>query len=164
VRTDRFTWLIGAVAGALVAALIVALLFATNALMGALMDDFFGLAFVLGPAWLGPAVAAGAILAAGLIGGRAARRGTDTLFVAGMLGVLWFVAGYVAWVFVWTLYRLGMSGELGSALLLPIYAALLALAELLLPALVLFLPASLLWAWLVGAVLRPGSTRNPASR
>ncbi len=153
-------WLIGAVVGALDAALVVALLVATDALMGAVIDEFFGLAFVLGPAWLGPAVAAGSILVAGLIGGCAARRGTDSLVVAGMFGVLWFLAGYVAWVFVWTLWRLGMSAEIGSAPFLPFHAALLTLAGLLLPAIVVFLPAALLWAWVVGAVLDEGSAHG----
>jgi hypothetical protein len=146
---------VGAVIGALAAALVVALLVTIGALTGsafALIDDLFGFAYVLGPAWLGPAVAAGSILAAGLIGGRAARRATDNLLSAAVTGVLWFVAGYVAWVFVWTVWRLGVSGEIGSAPFLPFHAALLAFAGLLLPAIVLFLPAALLWTWVVRAV------------
>jgi hypothetical protein len=162
-RNERSIWLVGAVVGALDAALVVAVLVASGALMGsafALIDDLFGLAFVLGPGWLGPAVAAGSILAAGLIGGRAARRGKDSLFSAAVVAVLVFVAGYVAWVFMWTLWRLGTSAEIGSAPFLPFHAALLTLAGLLLPAIVLFLPAGLLWAWVVRAVLGGGSARG----
>src|SRR6476646_11789246 len=120
IRSQRVTWLVGAVVGALVAAPLAAVLVAIGALTGtvfAAVGDLLGLAFVLGPGWLGPAVAAASVLAAGLIGGRAARRGGDGMFVAAIAGVVWFIAVYVVWVFVWTIWRLVVSGEIGSAFL-----------------------------------------------
>jgi hypothetical protein len=158
-RNEQATWIVGAVVGALDAALVAAVLVAIGAVTGtafAVVGDLLGLAFVLGPGWLGPAVGAASVLAAGLIGGRAARRGGDSMFVAAIAGVAWLIAVYVVWVFVWTAWGLGISGEIGSAPFLPFYAALLTFAGLLLPAIVFFLPAALLWAWMVGAVLSGG--------
>jgi len=157
---ERSSWLVGAVVGALDAALVATVLVAIGALTGtafAAVGDLVGLAFVLGPGWLGPAVGAASVLAAGLIGVRAARRGGDSLFVAAIAGVAWFTAVYVVWVFVWSTWRLGISGEIGSAPSFPFYAALLTFGGLLLPAIVFFLPAALLWAWVVGAVLSGSS-------
>ena len=154
------TWPIGAVAGVLAAALVAGVLIAIGTFTGtafAAVGELLGLAFVLGPGWLGPAVAAGSVLAAGLIGGRAARRAEDSLFVAAIAGVAWFIAVYVVWVFVWTIWRLAISGEIGSAPWFPFHAAFLVFGGLVLPAIVSFLPAAVLWAWVVGAVL-PGSS------
>jgi hypothetical protein len=164
--TERFTWLVGAFVGALDAALVVALMIVTGALTGrafVVIGELIGLAFVEGPRWLAPGITAGSILAAGVIGGRAARRGRDSLFRAAVIGVLSLVGGYVAWVFVWTTWRLGIGDGIGTAPFLPFEAALLAFAGLLLPAIVLFLPAGLLWAWVVGAILHGGSTPGRAS-
>jgi hypothetical protein len=159
-------WVAGAFAGVLDAALVVALMVATGALAGrtfGIIGELLGLAFVDGPQWLGPAITTGSILAAGVVGGRAARRGVDNLFGAAAIGVLWLVGGYVAWVFVWTMWRLVVVGGIGAAPLLPFEAALLAFAGLLLPAIILFLPSGLLWAWVVGAVLDRGSTHIRAN-
>jgi hypothetical protein len=164
-RNERFTWLVGALVGALDAALVLTVMVASGALTGsafAVIAGLLGQAFDEGPGWLAPAVSAGSILAAGLIGGRAARRGRESLFRAAVVGVLWLVGAYVAWVLAWTAWRLGVSGDIGSVPFLPVYAALLAFAGLLLPAIVLFLPAALLWAWVVGAVLSGGSTGSRA--
>ena len=169
-RNKRFIWLTGAAAGALDAALVIALMLVVDALAGRALGpiaDLLGFAFVGGPIWLGPSIPAGSILAAGLIGGMAASRGREHLFRWAAIGALLLVGGYVAWTFVWTVWRLGVGGGIGAAPLLPLEAALLALAGLLLPALLLFLPAAMLWAWIVGAVLKGwpnpcrGSERTP---
>jgi hypothetical protein len=81
------------------------------------------------------------------------------MFLAAMAGVVWLIAVYVVWVFVWTIWRLAISGEIGSAPFLPFHTALLTFGGLLLPAIVFFLPAALLWTWVVGALL-PGSRRG----
>src|SRR6478672_7036652 len=108
-----------------------------------------------GVTWLIGAVVgaldAGSVLAAGLIGGHAARRVEDSLFVAAISGVAWFIALYVVWVFVWTIWRLAISGEIGSAPWFPFHAAFLTFGGLLLPAIVFFLPAALTWASVVRA-------------
>ena len=77
--------------------------------------------------------------------------------MAAITRVLWFVAAYVAWVFVWTLYRLGISRGLGSAAFLPFHTGILTFAGLLPLAIVLFLPASLLWERIVSVALHVGS-------
>ena len=164
-RNERFIWLTGATVGALDAALVIVLMLVVDALAGPALGpipDLLGFATILGPTWLGPAVAAVSILAAGVVGASAAGRGEDRLSSGAAIGVLVLMAGYIAWTFVWTVWRTGASG-LG----LPVEAALLALAGLLLPAMLLFLPAAMLWAWIVGAVLKGwpephrGSGRSP---
>ena len=167
-RYERVIWLLGAFVGAFAAVLVVAAMAATGTVAGrsvGVFADLLGLAFVEGPRWLGPAIAIGSILAAGVIGGMAASRGRDHLFRWAAIGALLLVAGYVAWTFVWTVWRLVVVGALGAAPLLPLEAALLALAGLLLPAMLLFLPAAMLWAWIVGAVLKgwPNPCRGSSS-
>jgi hypothetical protein len=115
--------------------------------------QLLGLAFLDGPGWLAPAIMAGLITTAGMLGARAAHRRGNALFTAALTGVLTLVAVYVGWVVVWTTWRLAMGGGIAAAPLLPLQAALLALAGLVLPSLILFLPAGLLWACVVGAVL-----------
>lgn len=166
-RNERFVWLVGAFAAGLDAAVVAALMIAAGAFAGRAVDaigELLSLAFIEGPRWLGPATTTASILAAGVIGGRAARRGRDSLFSSAAIGVLLLIGAYVGWVFVWTLWRLGEAGALSAAPFLPLEAALLAFAGLLLPAIVLFLPAGLLWAWVVGAILYDGATRSHASR
>jgi len=166
ITSQGVTWLIGAVLGALDAALVAGVLSAIGTQTGtafAAVGELLGFAFVLGPGWLEPAVAAGSVLAAGLIGGHAARRVEDSLFVAAISGVAWFIALYVVWVFVWTIWRLAISGEIGSAPWFPFHAAFLTFGGLLLPAIVFFLPAALTWASVVRAVLSGSSESSQAS-
>lgn len=150
-KGDRLTRLVGGFVGGLGAALVIGVMIAFDALPGrpfAVISELLGFATILGPTWLGPAVAAVSILAAGVVGSWAAGRGEDRLSSGAAIGVLVLMAVYIAWTFVWTVWRAGASG-LG----LPVEAALLALEGLVLCGIVLFLPAALLWASMVRAVV-----------
>ncbi len=149
-------WIVGGVAALVDAMLVVGAMAVFSGIAGptlATVYQLLGLAFLDGPGWLTPAIMAGLITTAGMLGARAAHRRGNGLFAAALTGVLTLVALYVAWVFVWTTWRLTMSSGIAAAPFLPLQAALLALAGLVLPGLILFLPAGLLWAWVVSAVL-----------
>jgi hypothetical protein len=141
--------IIGALAAALVAGLAMAVMRWVGTITGnafAIEKEVLSYAFVQGPGWLASAVAGGSILAAGLIGYRAARRAADGTVSSAVIAVLLMVGAYAAWVLVWTAARLAVAGTLASSPAQPFHAALLALSGLILPAIVLFLPAALLWA------------------
>lgn len=144
--------IVGAVAAALVAVLAMAVMRGMGAVAGdpfAVERQTLSFAFVQGPGWLGSAVAAGTLLAAGLIGHRAAHRAVNAVLSTAVIAVIVIVGAYAAWVLVWTTVRLAATGILASAPAQPFRAALLTVSGLILPAIILFLPAALLWAVVV---------------
>ena len=156
-RSENPARLIGALLGALVAALILSLLLVATSATGSrfvMTEELLGFAFSEGPLWLGPAVAAGCVIVAALAGAWLAPQAVGAWLLAAIEGVLVIVSGYVVWTLVWNAARLAAEGGLLVAPFLAIHAALFALVGLLLPAIVLFLPAGLLWAAAVRATVR----------
>lgn len=147
--------LIGAISGVGVGALVLALMLAIGSIAGRgflVLAQLIGLAVVEGPAWLGPAFGAGALLVSTLTGAWLSPRAAGAPLGTAIGGVVTVMGACMAWTLAWTTIRLLQTGGLAAAWFLPVHAALLVLAGLVLPAIGLFLPAALLWAAAVRAL------------
>ncbi len=161
-RRDAITRLTGGLFGMVIAAGLLAVFEAAGGRF-VVVAELLGFAWVQGPWWLGPAVGVGGVVAAAFAGAWLAPAATETPVLAALEGVLLVSCSFVLWTLVWNFLRLMREGGVGAAPFLPIHAALLAFAGLLLPAIVLFLPAGLCWATAVRS-LRRLVGRNVASR
>lgn len=159
-RASRRSLAIGAITGAAATAVVVGILVSIGTLTGESLSGFkelIGLAFLDGPRWLAPVVGSAVIVAGGAVGAlviASARFGLLPRSLAGMLGL---VGAYVAWTFVWTIWRLGP--DLSTTPFLPVYSALLTLAGLLGPLVLLFVPTAILWARIVELLLAPSGSK-----
>lgn len=137
---------IGALTGSGVTAVVLGVMAVGGSLTRGTMSIFselIALGYSGGPPWLGPIIAFLLVAAGGVLGAWAVAGGEYRYFSRSLVAVLCLVGTYVGWTLVWTAWRLGPS--LDTTPLLPVYCALLALAGLLAPLAVLFVPAAMVW-------------------
>jgi hypothetical protein len=139
-------WLAGLVIG-IADAVLVLILMSLTGWLG--MSELLGLAFVDGPPWLAGAVMAAFVGLASAVGAWAASRGRDGLTRRALAGVALVLVGWACWAFGWTVWRLEVAGDPSSVPFVPLEVALDALGGLLIPAIVVFVPAALVWVWVV---------------
>jgi hypothetical protein len=145
---------IGAATAAAATAFVVVVLILLGSLTWPDLSGFkalIGLGFIGGPPWLPIVVILALIIAGGAMGIWAIRSTEYGFRVRAVVAVLVLVAAFIGWTAVWTVLRLGP--QVPAVPFLPIYSALLTLAGLLIPLVVLFVPIALLWARIVESLV-----------
>jgi hypothetical protein len=130
---------------------ILALVDATTGETFRAIKDLIGIASVGGPPSLGWVLAAVLIIGGAVIGAWIALTSEGSLLPRSFLAVLMLVGTCGAWTFIWSTIRLGPA--LATAPFLPFHAALLVVAGLLVPALLVGVPAAAIWARVVERLL-----------